>query len=266
MTSRLLNFVARLSGGVRCPKCRTKQPAPKKASVVECSRCQYVFSIHEALTIDDNSSPPAPVDPDRPPTGTKITRLTPAPGIIGWQIPRSGRAGGLLLFATAWLGFITIFTVITLIAEPDDSSSNLFMTLFTIPFWAVGFGMLYAGIRAKYSSVSIAVEADSVLMARVLFNRTSRRTLSRKTLTSVDTQVFYTQNYQPVYGIEIRGPDGKIRFGTMLSEEEKHWLVADIKRTIWPELETEILKHPTCRLNRDPNPPAPSRLNFRPLP
>jgi hypothetical protein len=32
----------------------------------------------------------------------------------------------------------------------------------------------------------------------------------------------------------LRGDDGKLRFGTTLTEEEKDWLVADIRRTIWP--------------------------------
>jgi hypothetical protein len=34
--------------------------------------------------------------------------------------------------------------------------------------------------------------------------------------------------------VEIRGSAGKLRFGTTLTEEEKDWLVADLRRVLWP--------------------------------
>ncbi len=262
-TSRFLRLFSRLSGGVVCPKCQRKQPDPGNTEVIECRSCHYSFSISEAVATNTGSPQHPPVDPDQPPSGTKIVRLTPAPGIIGWQVPRSGKGGGLLFFAIAWLAFIAIFTTMTLLPNSDDPGASLFMTLFTIPFWAVGIGLLYAALRAKYATHFIAVDDQAVRMSRVFFGRTSRKTLSRQTLTSAAVQVFHTQNYQPVYGVEVRGSDGKIRFGTTLTEAEKHWLVADLKRTIWPERKAlepsspvETVRTPTPNFTVD-FPPAP---------
>ncbi len=53
-----------------------------------------------------------------------------------------------------------------------------------------------------------------------------------KGLSSIDQKEFYQQNYKSVYGIEIRGEEGKIRFGTVLSEEEKAWLVSDFRKQV----------------------------------
>lgn len=237
MTSRFLRLLSKVSGGITCPSCQHKQSDPGNAEVIECQSCHYSFSIGEAVARKTGAPQHVDADPDQPPSGTKIVRLTPAPGIIGWQIPRGGKAGGLFFFAIIWLLFITLFTTITLLpesGESGESNGSLFIILFTAPFWAVGFGMLYTAIRSKYATHFIAVDDQFVRMSRVLFKRTSRKTMSRQSITSVTVQVFYTQNYQPVSGVEIRGSEGKIRFGTTLSEAEKHWLVADFQRTISP--------------------------------
>lgn len=53
-----------------------------------------------------------------------------------------------------------------------------------------------------------------------------------RTILTVETKVFYTINYNPVRGIEIKGTQGKFRFGSGLHDSEKAWLVADLKESI----------------------------------
>ena len=65
-----------------------------------------------------------------------------------------------------------------------------------------------------------------------MFGTIKEKSLVTSQVTSVAQIEFYQQNYQPVYGVEIRGRDGKFRFGTTLEEAEKAWLVADIKRAV----------------------------------
>ena len=56
-----------------------------------------------------------------------------------------------------------------------------------------------------------------------------RRILRTSPKVTVSQQVFYSQNYQPVYGVEIRNSEGKLRFGTALGAEEKAWLVTEVR-------------------------------------
>jgi hypothetical protein len=48
----------------------------------------------------------------------------------------------------------------------------------------------------------------------------------------VQKKEFYQKNYRPVYGIEIKASNGKIRFGSALTEEEKSWLCWEIREFI----------------------------------
>ncbi|MFK7851025.1 MAG: hypothetical protein AB8D78_08615 [Akkermansiaceae bacterium] len=96
-------------------------------------------------------------------------------------------------------------------------------------FWAVGLGTLYVAIRNKYMCYRLSVGGGEVTLRKEMFGRTKDRSLDLSSIKSVSKQVFYSQNYTPVYGIEIRGADGKLRFGTVLSDEEKAWLVSEVK-------------------------------------
>ena len=69
-------------------------------------------------------------------------------------------------------------------------------------------------------------------MRRELFGKTHDKSLPIDSITSITQVEFYQKNYRPVRGIEIRGKHGKLRFGSILSDEEKAWLVADMRRII----------------------------------
>jgi len=120
-------------------------------------------------------------------------------------------------------------------AKSGGESPAWVVALFFMLFWAVGLGLLYAGLRAKYAKHRIAVGAGEVKMTREMFGRAKTKALAWKDVTEVQKKEFYQQNYKPVYGIEIKGKDGKLRFGSMLTEEEKGWLVADMRRVVFGE-------------------------------
>ena len=105
-----------------------------------------------------------------------------------------------------------------------------------IPFFAVfyviGFGFLYAGLREKYQRQRLTIGGGKVTLSKQMFGKSKEKSLSSGTLTFVSKKEFYKQNYQPVYGIEIKGPNGKLRFGSIITTEERAWLLADMKKTL----------------------------------
>jgi hypothetical protein len=121
--------------------------------------------------------------------------------------------------------------------------------LILLLFVAVGVVLLYAGLRSKYAIHLLIVDPHSVILGRSLFGRTKQRALARTTVRSVMKKVFYEQNYQPVYGVEVRGDGGKLRFGTMLDEGEKDWLVCELRRALGLQPGGDL---PTERKDRNP--------------
>jgi hypothetical protein len=108
-----------------------------------------------------------------------------------------------------------------------------FLYPFLAVFWAIGLGMLFLALHHKYACYRIRVTRDLVTLRREMFGRVKEKSLDAAQVSSVAQVVFYQQNYQPVYGVEVRGRDGKLRFGATLQEAEKAWLVADVKRTVF---------------------------------
>ena len=142
----------------------------------------------------------------------------------------------------------TVGVTAGLLYEVFTEGASPWPLLFLSLFWAVGIGMLYVGLRMRYARHLVIVDEKSVILGRSLFGRRKLKSFPRESVQSVTKKEFYQQNYQPVYGIEIRGERGKLRFGSSLTEEEKDWLVADLKRSL-------VLSRPAGR----PAPPERKR-------
>jgi hypothetical protein len=226
-------------GLLRCPQCGEK-PARTPADVVTLMRCESCG--HEALPAEwkpDSHAIPT-VHPDQIPAGTRIRREGLAPGECVWHIPASGKFGFFLFFGLFWTAITAVVSGGFLFGSPAEGKdpNPWFLYPFFALFWAIGLGMLYVAVRNKYASHHITVTRDLVTLCREMFGRVKKKSLVTSQVTNVEQVVFYQQNYQPVYGVEIRGQGGKLRFGTTLGEEEKAWLVADIKRAVFGEMPT----------------------------
>lgn len=228
-------------GGLICPGCGARKPdAPgSDTGILRCAVCGYDGSAAEWLAAKTTSGGEIRVNPDSPPPGTKIARRKSPGGTVEWDIPASGKSGGLFFFAAIWNGFM-------LLAIPSALAGSLHVThgravpaWMPVPSlllcWAVGMGILYAALRLKFTKHRISVGGGEVKMTREMFGRTKTKVLAWKDVTEIQKQVFYQQNYQPVYGIEIKGKGGKLRFGSAMSEEEKSWLVEDLRRVVFGE-------------------------------
>lgn len=105
-------------------------------------------------------------------------------------------------------------------------------------FWVIGLGTLYMAFREKYMKHRLTIARDTVTLRKELFGRVREKSLRKEDVGAVARKEFYQRNYVPVYGIEIKGAEGKLRFGTILTEDEKSWLVAEIRGAVFDDVTT----------------------------
>jgi hypothetical protein len=235
-----LNAAAK-GGRLRCPKCNAKpQAVPSDWNqTITCGKCGTTASPTEWSGSFNSGILEA--NADEPPQGTKIGREVATSGTTQWKIPASGKSGGLMFFAILWCtitGAVSsafLFGMLTEKELDDAASDRWWLVLFFALFWAIGIGMFYGALRNKFARHRISIDQSSLTLHRELFGKTTDKSLPLESIKSIAQAEFYQKNYEPVFGIEIRGNRGKLRFGSILSSEEKAWLVADIKRAVFGE-------------------------------
>lgn len=233
------NVRARLKAGeLACPDCGAK-PAGMPAewgTVLGCANCGTKASLSEWAA--ETSLPLRRASADTPPPGTRI-RLT-GDGLGGkvWEIPASGKGGFFLFFGTVWLGITALVSGGFLISfltggEIEGDGPECLLVLFFGIFWAIGLAFLYAALREKYMRSRVTVSGGELKLTRELFGRAKVKAMPSLSIREIGQKEFYQQNYKPVFGIEIKGDTGKIRFGSTLAEDEKAWLVAALRESVF---------------------------------
>jgi hypothetical protein len=238
LASATLNTAAK-QGRLQCPNCSAKPlTIPTEWNqTITCAQCGTIASPTEWAI----STTPGVVQgrADEPPAGTKIIRETNTSGIVEWKIPASGKSGGLMFFATLWCAITAsvsgafLFGLGTEKKMDHAASDRWWLFGFFALFWAIGLGMFYAALRNRCVRHRLTIDQNNLTLHRELFGKTTDKALPLESIKSIAQVQFYQQNYEPVYGIEIRGKGGKLRFGSILSAEEKAWLVADLKQAVF---------------------------------
>ncbi len=175
--------------------------------------------------------------------GKGIRRQTDSSGAVVFYVPASGRFGFFLLFSVFWLAITAIVSGGFLLAflsgtEIEGDMPEWVMIPFFGLFWAIGLGMLYAAFREKYMKHRLTIAPDTVTLRKELFGRVREKSLRKDDIDAVARKEFYQKNYVPVYGIEIKGREGKLRFGSVLTDDEKSWLVAEIRGAVFDDVTT----------------------------
>jgi len=232
-----------VNGRLRCPHCGGSTPhmPAEPDQLLRCDACGRAGSHAEwrEQESDHGGTRNLPDLPAIKPPACRIERLGQPPGDCEWRIPASGKSGGLLAFGIIWCLITALvsgtFLLASMNVKPGDSSPPgwVLIPFFTL-FWAIGIGMLYAGFRAKNASHLLVIGLSRITLRRSLFGRQTEKSIIRDGWESARLLVFYEQNDQPVHGIEIRSNSGKLRFGSALQPDEKHWLVHDLNATLQP--------------------------------
>lgn len=219
-----------------CPQCRAKPASAPKIprQVITCASCGTRASAFEWSVI--GADVVAIANADKPPALTRIIRSVDASGAVTWRIPASGKSGGLFFFGIFWCSITALLSGAFLFGDFESKSNDgfpmgIFLVLFFGVFWSIG--MLYAACRSKYAVHQLTIDPYNITLRRELFGRSKDKTLPTAGIKSISQIEFYQKNYQPVHGIEVKGATGKLRFGSMLTDDEKAWLVADMKRLVF---------------------------------
>ena len=134
---------------------------------------------------------------------------------------------GLAFFALVWNGFIFIWTSAAIFG-----GAPIFFALFSLPFWAVGIGMMWMLINALVGKTSLEVKGDRYTLTRQLLTWKRQHEGAARDLYSVELTTAYTQNSRPVKTIALSAGTQIHKFGTSLSTPEKAWLTSEIQAFI----------------------------------
>jgi len=225
------------SGGLVCPNCAAAMDETPASfdEVMGCDKCGTKASAREWIAAGQGVRMNGRAD--LPPPDTKIRKEGDGWGGVVWHIPAGGKFGFFLFFSLFWLaitGLVSggfLFAFLSGQKIEGDMPGWVIIPFFGI-FWAIGLGMIYAAFREKFMRCRVSVTGGEVTLRKEMFGRGKEKSLRQDDVKSVSQKEFYQKNYQPVFGIEIRGEKGKLRFGSVLTEAEKAGLVADVKEAI----------------------------------
>ncbi|MEM1085090.1 MAG: hypothetical protein AAGI48_13340 [Verrucomicrobiota bacterium] len=220
-------------GKLKCQRCgRVRHEGiPEQGEVLTCVECGWFGTLSDWWKSD---APGEVVSRDvgEAPPDTGI-RLEDGSNRTVIRIPASGSGGGLIGFGWVWTVFSSLMLIFFLVSA--DGWEGVGAAAFLLIFVSVGVGLLYAGYRMKHASHELSIDAGHIELTREWRGRRKTKRMRRRDFESVKRQVFYTKNYDPVYGIELRGKSGKLRFGSSLRDEEKLWLVTELRKRLDPE-------------------------------
>jgi hypothetical protein len=222
---------------VHCPKCRhqfhpfRERPLTSWNDKIVCPKCGNEVALKESLATQ-RVLKVNPTGPFPRPAETKIEKKVVTETQLLFVIPASGRWGGLLFFSIFWN--ILAWPLFLLFLFSNHDPTPWYILPFVSIFPLIGIVFLYAALRTRFAIHLLYLSPEFIRLQRQLFGRSKNFNLVTANVTTVLKAEFYQQNYQPVYGIEIKTNSGKIRFGSILTDEEKNWLCWEISEFIKP--------------------------------
>jgi predicted RNA-binding Zn-ribbon protein involved in translation (DUF1610 family) len=219
-----------------CPKCGAKfapfkdGPPQSFDTQIVCPSCGFSAPMQKAVQLQAETkvNPPGPFEK---PEQTKIERKPVSETEVVFYIPASGRWGGMLFFAIFW-NAISWTVFLAFLLGGKSSHAPLTALVVTSLFPLIGIGMAYAAVRSRFAVHLLYLGPDRIRLQRQLFGHSKNFDLVTSRVTTVRKAEFYQRNYQPVYGVELKSPDGKIRFGSILTDDEKNWLCWEIREFV----------------------------------
>ena len=128
------------------------------------------IDIDEAISLLEETTPPpsarrsaSPGAPENPPHGSRIVRTT-AKGIVSFLLPDPGRGArrrGFAPFGFFWLIFVGFWTSGTFTLH-----APLGMTLMSLPFWAMGIGMIAWVVSGIFGKLRIEIGREGLAYTR----------------------------------------------------------------------------------------------------
>lgn len=219
-----------------CPKCGHKfKPFADREFTswsdfnqpCNCPKCGASFTFKELAATDEDKKA-NPEGPFQRPIESRIECQSASGDRLVFHIPSAGRWGIWLLVAIvvnliAWP--MLVGTIGNMQAKGFQLGSFVFISFFVI----AGIRLAYEAVRQRFGSAMLELSPGTVRLQRSLLGRNKSHQIPAADVQAVSKVLFYSQNYQPVYGIEINAGRRSIRFGSSLSDDEKNWLCWEIR-------------------------------------
>ncbi len=132
-------------------------------------------------------------------------------------------------FSAFWLAFVAFWTV-----SAVAMGAPIFFPLFSIPFWCVGFFLMYRTVNSVFGRSELVLGASQMTFVRRLFSfsRATTVPLSEVSPCRIETQPTAPGAHDTACVLEAGAL--RMRLGTMLTDREKEWLC----RTVNAHLES----------------------------
>jgi uncharacterized membrane protein len=223
------------SAKIHCPACKAVVPPIRLhpdllwEAVVECPQCGHVSPLPSFISPAAKTEEERFVESEEPVSQPASTRIVVEDAGSGrrWEVPAKGGCSFMLVFGTLWLTFST-FMAVVVASSADHWIPIAFISVFVL----IGLGLLYFALLGSRARHTLELDAVELVHTRRFLGRTKRKAFPRESIRSVKLVVFYEQNYKPIHGIEIMGERRKIRFGSVLTPEEKAWLCQDLRQAL----------------------------------
>lgn len=108
----------------------------------------------------------------------------------------------------------------------------IIFVLFSVPFWVVGIGMLWALLHALAGVVVLEVRGDRYRLTQQLLGWKRQYEGATRDLYSAELVTAYSQNDRPVKTITLKIGTRTHKFGTAYSDAEKAWVATEIQAFI----------------------------------
>jgi hypothetical protein len=151
------------------------------------------------------------------PHGSSIQKFEEADARLRFVIPGKVKGSGVG-FCAIWLLFVAIWTLAA------STSDNLFFVLWSIPFWAAGFGFGVPAFYKAFGRTTLELTPESIQVAYSLFGRGYSRQLPTSTLKRVPL------SNQKSESITFQTGAKALKFGAHLTLVEKEWLSQEIEQ------------------------------------
>lgn len=195
-----------------------------------CPKCGHAYTIEE-LARKPEDQEANPKGPFARPHESLIECRQPAPHQLTFYIPPRGRWGIWLFLAIFW-NFISWPIFLGFLASIGTPQFKLQPLLVTSVFVIGGLLLIIVALRHRYGSTTLELTPETIRLQRGLFGTRRNYEVLTAEVRSVSKTVFYTQNYQPVYGIQIEAFRRRLRFGSALSDDEKNWFCWEIQEFV----------------------------------
>jgi hypothetical protein len=198
--------------------------SPKNTNVPDgvcfCEKCGEFFRIASFLLFGDV------IERIERPDYSNV-EMVASPNAIGFVLPPLGWKGRTInflagtLFGNAMIWFLSFDFV---------NEAGGIMTLLILPFILAGVGLVLTFLFHLKGNVTLLINHSQVSVSWGLFGFEYAKKGKTLDITDIGVDVVYSQSYQPVYGVGIKFKDDKyIKFGSTLSDQEKKWIVGEIR-------------------------------------